>query len=113
MNMELNTTHFNLLCLLEQKSNINQRTIASELQISLGKANYCLIHLIKKGYIKTEKTKNNHFLYIYHITSKGLQTKAKLTVQYLKQKRIEYKKLQTEIEQLDREVQRLSELGLL
>jgi EPS-associated MarR family transcriptional regulator len=111
--MELNTTHFNLLRLLEQKSNINQRAIATELQISLGKANYCLNTLIKKGYIKTIKTDKNKFLYIYKLTSKGLQTKAKLTVQFLKRKMAEYDKLQAEIEELNQEVQRLSELGML
>ena len=105
--MQLNITHFNLLRLLEKKSNINQRAIARELQISLGKANYCLISLINDGYIKTTKTGKNKFLYIYKLTSKGLETKAKLTVQFLKRKIAESHKLQTEIEELNQEVKAL------
>jgi cell shape-determining protein MreC len=51
--------------------------------------------------------------YIYHLTPKGIQAKANLTVQFLKRKMAEYDQLQTKIEELDQEVQRLSELGLL
>jgi len=105
--MQLNITHFNLLRLLEQNSNINQRAIARELQISLGKANYCLIKLINDGYIKTTKTGKNKFLYIYKLTSKGIETKAKLTIKYLKSKIEKSKQLQAEIEELNQEVKAL------
>ena len=113
--MKLNTTHFDLLCLLEQRSNLNQRDMASELEISLGKANYCLKALCDKGYLKIKKfnSSKRKALYIYHLTPKGIQAKANLTVQFLKHKMTEYDQLKVEIKELDQEVQRLSELGLL
>ena len=49
----------------------------------------------------------------FHLTPKGLQIKANLTVQFLKRKMTEYDQLKVEIKELDQEVQRLSELGLL
>jgi len=69
--MKLNPTHFDLLRLLEQRSNLNQRDIASELEISLGKANYCLKALIDKGYLKIKKfnSSKRKALYIYHLTA--------------------------------------------
>jgi EPS-associated MarR family transcriptional regulator len=113
--MKLNPTHFDLLRLLEQRSNLNQRDIASELEISLGKANYCLKALIDKGYLKIKKfnSSKRKALYIYHLTPKGIQAKANLTVQFLKHKMAEYDQLKKDIKELDQEVQRLQELGQL
>jgi EPS-associated MarR family transcriptional regulator len=113
--MKLNPTHLGLLRLLEQRSNLNQRDIASELEISLGKANYCLKALIDKGYLKIKKfnSSKRKALYIYHLTPKGIQAKANLTVQFLKHKMVEYDQIKKDIKELDQEVQRLQELGML
>lgn len=113
--MKLNPTHFDLLRLLEQRSNISQRDIASELQISLGKTNYCLKALIDKGYLKIKIFNNSKHKasYIYHLTPKGLQAKANLTVQFLKRKMTEYDQIKKDIKELDQEVQRFYELGML
>jgi EPS-associated MarR family transcriptional regulator len=112
--MKLNTTHFDLLRLLEQRSNLNQRDISSELQISLGKTNYCLKALIDKDYLKFLKFNNSKHKvsYIYHLTPKGLQIKANMRVQFLKRKMTEYDKIKQEIKKLDQDVQRFY-LGFL
>ena len=39
---------FNILRVIEKKSDSTQRSIANELDISLGKLNYCLAELKKK-----------------------------------------------------------------
>ena len=39
---------FNILRVIEKKSDSTQRSIANELDISLGKLNYCLVELKKK-----------------------------------------------------------------
>ena len=39
---------FNILRVIEKKSDSTQRSIAKELDISLGKLNYCLAELKKK-----------------------------------------------------------------
>ena len=40
--------YFNILRMIEKKSDTSQRSIAKELGISLGKLNYCLVELKKK-----------------------------------------------------------------
>ena len=37
----------------------NQRQLAKELNFSLGKLNYCLVELKKKGLVKIQSFKNN------------------------------------------------------
>ena len=49
---------FNLLRLLDKKPNKTQRKIAEELGLSLGKLNYCIKALKKKGLIKIKNFKN-------------------------------------------------------
>jgi predicted HTH transcriptional regulator len=50
----MNETHFQILRLLQSNPRMNQRDMASELGISLGKANYCLRALVKKGWVKAK-----------------------------------------------------------
>ena len=76
---------FNLLRLLDKKPNKTQRKIAEELGLSLGKLNYCIKALKKKGLIKIKnfKKNDNKLHYLYLLTPKGIKTKAKLTLNYL------------------------------
>lgn len=96
---------YQLLKLLEQNPNLNQRELAKAMGISLGKTNYCLNALIEKGLIKIanfkrSKTKTN---YAYYLTPKGIDEKAKVTMQFLKRKQQEYELLVKELEQLQKE----------
>lgn len=100
---------YQLLKLLEQNPSLNQRELAKAMGISLGKTNYCLNALIEKGLIKVtnfkrSKTKMN---YAYFLTPKGLDEKARITVQFLKRKQQEYDLLVAELEQLRREAAQL------
>ena len=78
-----------------------------ELGISLGKVNYCLQALTRKGWIKAPNFKNSHHkaAYMYLLTPHGVEEKARLTVQYLRIKMREYEKLRLEIEQMRREAE--------
>ena len=99
-------THFRLLKLLQAKPDLSQRDLARELGTSLGKVNYCLNALIDKGLIKVRnfRDSNNKLGYAYLLTPRGIESKATITVQFLKRKMTEYEMLKTEIEQLQREV---------
>lgn len=68
-------------------------------------ANYCLKALIEKGLVKANNFKNsaNKLAYFYVLTPRGIETKAKLSLQFLQRKMEEYKALGEEIEQLRRE----------
>jgi EPS-associated MarR family transcriptional regulator len=72
-----NNDHLNILRMIEKKSNNNQRNLANELGFSLGKINYCLGKLSKKGLIKIRNFKNNRnkLVYKYLLTSKGVKNK--------------------------------------
>ena len=57
--MKENQDHFEILRKLNKKPQSSQRELAQELGFSLGKLNYCLKELQKKGLIKIENFKKN------------------------------------------------------
>ena len=92
--------HFNVLRKIQNNPNATQRKLASDLEMSLGKLNYCLRALRAKGLIKMSNfAKNKNKLnYIYLLTPKGISEKAKLTINFMKLKMKEYEELKKEIE---------------
>ncbi len=96
---------YQLLKQLEQNPNLTQRELAEILGVSLGKANYCLNALIKKGLIKARNFHHNqHKLgYAYLLTAKGVEEKARVTLQFLTYKQKEYEGLVKELEALRKE----------
>lgn len=92
---------------IEENPEINQRTLAVQLGVSLGKANFCLQALMDKGWVKAQNFRNskNKVAYAYLLTPSGIQEKAKLTVRYLQIKMQEYELLKQEIEELTKEVE--------
>ena len=99
--MNDNKDHFNLLRKIETKSNYSQRKLAEELGLSLGKLNYCLKALKKKGLIKLKNFKNqsNKIKYLqYVITPKGISERSRLTISFMKRNMREYDELKKELE---------------
>ena len=91
--------HFNVLRKINSNPNISQRELASNLNLSLGKINYCLKELKKKGLVKIKnfkksKKKTN---YIYILTPKGISEKTRITINFMKRKMQEYEELKKEI----------------
>lgn len=86
---------------IKKNPHISQRLLAKELGFSLGKLNYCLKALKKKGILKIKNFTNNpnKINYIYLLTPKGIATKTKLTVEFMKRKAKEYDDLKKEIEE--------------
>lgn len=93
--------HFNVLRKIKSKPNSSQRELASELGFSLGKLNYCLKALNQKGLIKIKNFQKNpnKIKYVYLLTPKGITTKTKLTLNFMKRKMKEYDELKSEIEE--------------
>ena len=96
--------------LLEANPGTSQRDLARELGISLGKVNYCVGALIRRGWIKVTNFKNSQqkAAYLYLLTPRGIDEKASLTVRFLQAKLREYEALKDEIEQIRHESQRLA-----
>ena len=83
----------------------SQRTLADELGVSLGRANYLIRALVDRELVKLENVSRspNRVGYLYVLTPKGVTEKAKLTRRFLKRKLEEYERLQQEIDTLARE----------
>lgn len=98
--MDDNQDHFEILRKINKKPNSSQRELANELGFSLGKLNYCLKELQKKGLIKIENFKKNpnKINYLYVLTPEGLSQKTKLTINFMKRKMKEYDELKKELE---------------
>ena len=97
--MDKKQDHFDLLRKIKERPAYTQRELASELGFSLGKLNYCLKSLKKKGHIKLKNFQNNKnkINYAYILTPRGLAIKTKLTVNFMKRKMKEYDELAKEL----------------
>jgi EPS-associated MarR family transcriptional regulator len=104
-------TRYRILKLLEADPHASQRWIADELGISLGRVNYCLQALIKKGLIKVNNFRSsaNKRAYLYLLTPRGIEEKATVTARFLRAKLDEYEILKRELEELQREAARLGQ----
>ena len=97
--MSKDQNHLDILRQIDKNPKTNQRSLAKELGLSLGKLNYCLKELNRKRLIKMANfSKNKKKLsYIYLLTPKGILRKTELTYLFLKRKSAEYEELQREI----------------
>jgi EPS-associated MarR family transcriptional regulator len=96
---------YKMMRLLDSNPKLSQRDVARELGISLGKVNFCVRALMQRGWVKASNFKNSHnkAAYMYVLTPRGLEAKARLAVCFLVLKMSEYEKLRVEIEQIRRE----------
>ena len=100
--MKLKQDEYNVLRKLNLNPKDSQRELASKLGFSLGKLNYCIAALKKKGLIKVKNfsQNKNKLGYAYLLTPKGRAEKTKLTINFMKLKMREYDELSKELEQL-------------
>jgi EPS-associated MarR family transcriptional regulator len=98
-----------LLREIKKSPELTQRELSHKLGISLGKVNFLLNALIRKGFVKAHNFKNSHNkkAYLYILTPHGVEEKAKVTYRFLKRKLEEYERLESEIQELKKEVQDL------
>ena len=102
MNKDDNIDHLNVLREIQKKPNASQRKLAKDLGFSLGKLNYCIRELNKKGLLKLQNFQNqsNKIKYLrYVVTPKGITERTKLTINFMKRKMKEYDELKKELEE--------------
>ena len=89
----------NILRIIDSKKNHTQREMADNLGVSLGKINFCLNELKKKGYIKFKnfKKNKNKLNYIYILTPVGISKKTKLLINFMQRKMMEYDELKKDL----------------
>mgnify|MGYP000261162968 FL=1 len=97
--MKNNQDYLDLLRKIKKEPNASQRKLATDLNFSLGKLNYCLKALKAKGLIKIKNFEKNpkKLNYIYLLTPKGITEKTKLTLNFMKKKIKEYDELKAEL----------------
>ncbi|MBK69587.1 MAG: MarR family EPS-associated transcriptional regulator [Legionellales bacterium] len=92
--------HFEVLRKIQKTPDSSQRELAEKLGFSLGKLNYCLKGLQRKGLVKLKnfQKKDNKIHYLrYVITPKGISARTKLTINFMKRKMKEYDELKREL----------------
>ena len=103
-NSKNNKQEFEILRRIAKNPNSSQRELSKELGYSLGKLNYCLKALQKKGLVKLQnfQKKSNKINYLqYVITPKGISERTKLTIDFMKRKMKEYDELKKELKNND------------
>src|SRR3989304_5065943 len=87
---------------INRSPEMSQRELSSRLGISLGKVNFLINALIRKGFVKVDnfKKSSNKIAYLYNLTPRGIEEKSRITYLFLKRKMKEYEQLELEIRQL-------------
>tara|TARA_B100001173_G_C15711019_1_gene430239 strand:+ start:267 stop:605 length:339 start_codon:yes stop_codon:yes gene_type:complete len=107
--MNKDDIRLDLLRKLELNPEYTQRELSQEMGVSLGKINYCMKKLIEKGWVKLSNFSNNpnKVNYIYLLTPKGIEQKARLTFSFLAIKLEEYEILSNEISKLKQDTKKI------
>lgn len=89
---------FRVLRVISSDPRKSQRNLANELGFSLGKLNYSIQALKRKGFIKINNfsNKKNKLEYMYLLTPKGIYHKSKMAYFFMKQIMKEYEDIKTE-----------------
>ncbi len=93
---------YRLLTYLQEHPEASQRKLAEALGVSVGKVNYCLQALVRKGLVKMRnfRRSKNKLAYVYVLTPKGIEEKLDVTERFLRRKMEEYDAISVEIERL-------------
>lgn len=102
--------HLSLLRKLESNPEYTQRELSKEIGVSLGKINYCMKKLNERGFVKLKNfsKSSNKLGYIYLLTPKGVEQKARLTTLFLKTKMDEYEMLRKQIIKLKQDAEKIA-----
>jgi len=94
-----------LLEQIEHDPDVTQASLASLLGVAVGTVNWHLKRLIAKGYVKVKRAERKKLKYI--ITPEGIAFRANLTLDYIEQSMLLYRRTRTRVVDLLQEVKRL------
>ena len=87
-----------LLDQIERDPNITQASLATQLGVAVGTVNWHLKRLIAKGYVKIKRAERRKLRYI--ITPEGIALRARLTVDYVEQSMLLYRRMRSRVREL-------------
>jgi EPS-associated MarR family transcriptional regulator len=103
-----------LLRYLQDRQDVSQRELAQKMGISLGKINFILNALIKKGSIKVKNFRNNKnkLAYAYYLTPTGIKEKTVLTIKFFQRKLNEYDTIKRELAKLEEDMKKINDTDM-
>ena len=103
-----------IMYLLESNREITQRALAIRLGVSVGHANYCLRSLAERGWLQLEQQgqAQRKGRCVYVPTPKGIAERGELADRLLRRKRDQHDRLQVEIVQIERDIERARRSGI-
>ena len=98
-----------ILRVIGHRNEISQREISDQIGSSLGTTNDVLKKMIDDGIIRPEVvvTSKGKRGCIYHLTTKGIEKKIEITINYLARRRVEAHEISVEIQLLELELTKL------
>ncbi len=85
---------------IENDPDVNQATLATQLNVAVGTINWHIKRLIEKGYVKIKRAERKKLRYI--ITPEGIALRALLTMDYIEQQFLLYRNTRQRVrEQLE------------
>jgi len=91
------TRDLSLLDNIEHQPDVTQADLATQLGIAVGTVNWHLKRLISKGYVKVMRAERRKLRYL--ITPEGLAQRARLTVDYVEQQLIMYRRVRQKVKE--------------
>ena len=100
---------YKLLKTIEKSPKTNQRKLADDLGVSLGKLNFLLNELVENGWVAvSESTTNKRRACLYTLTPAGFAERAAVTSRYLQSLLQQQEKMNLEIKILKEESNKIS-----
>jgi DNA-binding MarR family transcriptional regulator len=91
------TRDLSLLDNIERHPDVTQADLATQLGMAVGTVNWHLKRLISKGYVKVMRAERRKLRYL--ITPEGLALRARLTVDYVEQQFILYRRVRFKVKE--------------
>jgi DNA-binding MarR family transcriptional regulator len=92
------TRDLSLLEQIEQDPNVTQASLATQLGVAVGTVNWHLKRLIAKGYVKVKRAERRKLRYI--ITPEGIAFRAHLTMDYIEQSLLLYRRTRAHVREI-------------
>ena len=87
---------------IEHNPDVSQASLATQLGIAVGTVNWHLKRMIAKGYVKVKRAERRKLRYI--ITPEGIAFRARLTIDYIEQSLLLYRRTRLHVRELLAEV---------
>ena len=98
MDLHSNPIHeMSLLEQIESDPDVTQASLATRLGVAVGTVNWHLKRLITKGYVKIKRAERKRLRYI--ITPDGIALRTRLTVDYIEQQLLLYRRLRQRVKE--------------